>query len=310
MFLYKRGIIVKRQRNGLTIIELLAVIAIIAILIGLLIPAVTMVKRKAKETQQAAQIKMIEYGMASFKADFGHYPESSDGGTDGTDFYGGAQKLAEALLGLDLRGFHPDSEYILLDPNGIYNSGVAANLKARKGYYIDIEKANVFKLGNNSPGNDGLFNDLSSAEAGGSYVLCDVFGRKVVSIGSSYDRAGTPILYYRADRTNKNMLRTSPTKDRTYNATDNEDLIKLGRVTRDGKSGLDHWATDDSHYDLVDANSPDYYGFTKYINDGRVGDLSAIPLNPWPHNPDSYLLITAGVDGIYGTADDITNFGD
>jgi hypothetical protein len=29
---------------------------------------------------------------------------------------------------------------------------------------------------------------------------------------------------------------------------------------------------------------------------------------PWPYRPDSYILISAGVDGVYGTDDDITNF--
>ena len=28
----------------------------------------------------------------------------------------------------------------------------------------------------------------------------------------------------------------------------------------------------------------------------------------WPHKPDSYLLIMAGPDHIYGTDDDLTNF--
>jgi hypothetical protein len=28
----------------------------------------------------------------------------------------------------------------------------------------------------------------------------------------------------------------------------------------------------------------------------------------WPVNADSYVLISAGADGLYGTADDITNF--
>ncbi len=34
----------------------------------------------------------------------------------------------------------------------------------------------------------------------------------------------------------------------------------------------------------------------------------SITARDWPHNPDSYLLISPGVDGIYGTADDIANF--
>jgi hypothetical protein len=96
---------------------------------------------------------------------------------------------------------------------------------------------------------------------------------------------------------------------RTYDARDNEDLIKQGRLTRDGKSGLEHWASD-VEYDLANENGDGYFGFTEYVNDDRVADPCVAPFNPWPYRPDSYLLITAGVDGVYGTSDDITNFGD
>jgi hypothetical protein len=45
------------------------------------------------------------------------------------------------------------------------------------------------------------------------------------------------------------------------------------------------------------------YFYQLYIRDFRV------QARPWPHRPDSYLLISAGADGIYGTNDDIRNFG-
>jgi hypothetical protein len=40
-----------------------------------------------------------------------------------------------------------------------------------------------------------------------------------------------------------------------------------------------------------------------YIQDPKV------TARPWPYRPDSYLLISAGADGLYGTPDDICNFG-
>jgi hypothetical protein len=34
-----------------------------------------------------------------------------------------------------------------------------------------------------------------------------------------------------------------------------------------------------------------------------------VQARPWPYRSDSYLLISAGADGLYGTDDDIRNFG-
>ena len=39
--------------------------------------------------------------------------------------------------------------------------------------------------------------------------------------------------------------------------------------------------------------------------DPRIKDLTN---NPGPFNPDSYLLISAGADGKFGTTDDLANF--
>ena len=42
--------------------------------------------------------------------------------------------------------------------------------------------------------------------------------------------------------------------------------------------------------------------FYNYITDPKVTAVD------WPYRPDSYILISAGVDGLYGTNDDICNF--
>ena len=102
------------QNKGFTIVELLTVMAVIALLIGLLVPALSMVKDRAKDIQQRAQFHAITTGLEMFKADFGDYPESNDNSMNTTSspqkvndprVYCGANKLAEAMVGLDLSGF-------------------------------------------------------------------------------------------------------------------------------------------------------------------------------------------------------------
>jgi hypothetical protein len=46
--------------------------------------------------------------------------------------------------------------------------------------------------------------------------------------------------------------------------------------------------------------------FYSYIEDKKV-DISISGISR-PYNPKSFILISAGFDGIYGTKDDITNF--
>jgi len=51
----------KYKRMGLTLVEILTVLAIIALLAGILIPAVTAVKKGVMETKQRAQLRGYSY---------------------------------------------------------------------------------------------------------------------------------------------------------------------------------------------------------------------------------------------------------
>jgi type II secretory pathway pseudopilin PulG len=312
----------RTRTSGMTVIEILVVISIIALLVGLLLPAVHTVQKMAKETKQKAQFTSIELGLAAFKSDYGDYPPSSwqnpnvaGGRTD----YCGAQKLSEALLGWDLLGFHPDSGWRAdgLDRNGgpttydpLKVNPIAQSLDKRKGRYVELEHANVFRLGDSTPGlRDGLFPDTDNGSGNPplerrTYVLCDVFTvneRKVLENSSTLLVPGvaakmvspsTPILYYKANPASK-VLDAGDPETRIYNVRDNWPLISLGMLA-DGLKAL----RDRRHHPLEDANY-----FYEYIRDPRV------QARPWPYRPDSYLLISAGADGIYGTNDDIRNFG-
>ena len=146
--------------------------AVIALLIGLLVPALSMVKDRGKDIQQKAQFHSVGVGLEMFKADFGDYPESNDNSLapvnpyDST-VYTGANKLAEAMVGLDLLGFHPKSGFTSLGVNDIdgdltvetvyspnigftsstgnYSETAQQNIQNRK-KFIDLENANAFQM--------------------------------------------------------------------------------------------------------------------------------------------------------------------
>jgi hypothetical protein len=208
--------------------------------------------------------------------------------------------LAEALLGWDLLGFHPQSAWRAdgqdasggewtYDPDKLRNGG-DDTLEERKGPYLEVSKSEAYKLG-----------DLFGWKAGdtgnldpNTFVICDAFGaKKITAVRGKPVRAGTPILYYRADTTSKTMdPPPAVPDDQIYSSDDNYELLVLGTIK---DSTVVHPWIDD----------PDV--FYSYEPGGLLDPK--VTARYWPYNPDSYILISAGADGLYGTSDDITNFG-
>ncbi|MHC4646656.1 MAG: type II secretion system protein [Planctomycetota bacterium] len=266
----------RRKRNGFTLVELLTVLAIITMLVGLLVPSLATVRKLAKITKQKANLNSIDVGLSTFRNDNGYYPPSSLTPPGRAGNYCGAQKLAEALVGRDLMGFDPDSGWDLLD--GAYDVALAGNLEKRKERYVELGQINPFRLGQRFDNIWGL--------APETFVLCDVFSTKITLPDGRTVKAGAPILYYRAN---------TSASHRIYNIVDNDYIVRT-------KAG-----DDQKLHPLQMGPGPDNY-FYEYIQDLRVWDPT-VPDVVYPYRPDSYLLITAGPDGIYGTGDDIRNFG-
>lgn len=315
--------------GGFTIVELLTVMAVIAVLIGLLIPALALVKDNAKEIQQKAQFHGLDVGLELYKSEFGSYPESDDNSVipinpDDDNPYCGANKLAEAMVGRDLLGFHPKSDFrsdgmaeMVIAPGPPPTTGddsvyaafsgnsvetAADNLKARKGPYVDLENANAFPMdevyGNSNANFPGTFVDNYSMDtvsgAVNSYplVLCDVYAKK--RSGTNAKKTGTPILYYRA-RTNFTMQdyqgNVADIEDDIYYYPDNENILELGMPD----DGIDYTV-------IVGGSGDPLEEFQNMIINENVQTVLR------PYRAGTYILISAGKDGDFGTADDIFNF--
>ena len=61
-------------RSGFTLVELLVVIVIIGILVGLAIPAVNMVRRRALTARIGMEIKQLESAVEAYREKYGDYP--------------------------------------------------------------------------------------------------------------------------------------------------------------------------------------------------------------------------------------------
>jgi len=276
------------RKAAFTIIELLTVMSIIVVLIGVLVPALNNVRKYAKKVKQLAQFNSMQSAIELFSNENDGYPPS--GALDGTGQpYCGAMKLCEAMMGRDLLGFHPDSVFRAdgLDATGtrpIYLS-TENNLKARMGTLLQFENANAYRLIDiYGPGNTGSFNE-------NAFVLCDVYTRDM----RSGKKTGMPVLYYKADTSN-NMHDPnnfppdiSDSNGNIYNYHDNQNLLGLGKPWEDPSKSSTH----------------DLANWARFYRNTRNNQIITVPQ---PFRTDSYILISAGFDAEYGTADDICNF--
>jgi prepilin-type N-terminal cleavage/methylation domain-containing protein len=297
----KRFIRQSENKAGFTIVELLTVMSIIVILIGILVPSLNMVRRYATDVKQKSQFHSISEAMELFKNEFEGYPDSSTAGKapdldEDNKHYPGAARLCEAMVGQDLLGFHPASRFRAdctdgaASPTKLYANPPTSlspiptdNLQARKGPYLQLERANAYKLidiyGDNGTG----------AIEPNLFVLCDEYTR--VKNTSTGKKIGMPVLYYKADTAGTAHNPSNPSDpNNIYDYQDNDYLVGLGMP----------WNPSAAH-PMYSTKEPErFYEGTKNehieITEGR------------PYRSDSYILLSAGFDGQYGTPDDIFNF--
>ncbi len=268
------------MRNHTGLLLLILILVLVPVLVYWLISSRIIIH--SVDVRHLAQLRSIETALELFSNESGGFPPSDANDPTGAP-YCGAMKLAEAVMGRDLIGFHSRSGFRAdgLDPNGaarLYPGNPDTdNLTARKGPYLQAENANAFRLvdvygkGNTGPFDEGLL------------ILCDTYPQK----RPSGKKTGMPILYYRADREGTAHDVNDPDNPANiYDYRDNHVLVGLGVP---GEPNALHPLSDPRRF---------------YLN--TMGDKS--PGQSRPCRPDSFILLSAGYDGLYGTTDDVCNF--
>jgi prepilin-type N-terminal cleavage/methylation domain-containing protein len=359
---------IRAARDAFTLVELLTVIAIIALLIGVLVPALSAARDQARKGATAQQINAIEKGCITFQTENEHYPQSRgrnpfEEGANAPPL-SGAQWLALQLAGADMQGFVKptlanDTRY---DAPGLAD-GKIDHLDWRRWYTIEFDStANSRKFTRTGPyvqvdgkilrtpekfrdehteldstlGPDILrgSDDVAAPGTGGSSDFHN--GRIPLFV----DGFGYPILYYAANLgTDRPLTEFTPAnssqfKVGRYDQQDNAHFTgaddQNGRypVTVGMNGADDGWDFGSQGQQAGFKHPLGKFGYTPNpaqipntwptagtfaanICDRNIFDTTSrggTTGRLWPHKADSFVLISAGKNGIYGDNDDIKNF--
>lgn len=323
------------RRSAFTLVELLTVVGIIALLIGILVPSLGKARDLAKKTKTGAELKGFEADLETMQVEFKAYPESDSQRVDPIIFPAGnpavnsneaimqgAHWLARALAGPDTLG---------LDANGLV-------LKDRK--FVDVDSGGRITSAPGAGGGASLASlqasDRKSAylEDSGKVLTLDTDARFAQTLMPKVgrfvlvDAFNGPILYYKANSRSQRPFSINASRDGTasggaltseqlgvYNLRDN------GAITGLNNAGSAYWdfASSGLHHGLGFFGKPTtaeietsdgpvpYRGksFCNYLHDHQA-HLSGTVVTPV--KKESFLLISAGKDGIFGTDDDVNNF--
>ncbi|MFQ5591513.1 MAG: type II secretion system protein [Phycisphaerae bacterium] len=331
------------RTRAFTLVELLVVISIIALLVAVLLPAVSSVRNQAKTVQVRAQLTTLGQGLEAYRTEdvFGgaYPPSASDKGSDAD----------ERLLIADPLGEDPSQEVMISGAHLLLFAMLGADLLGPPGF-IDFNHNRKWSDDTHA-GNDGRYDgaykldndtreEVRPRYGNGGYVSDNMREKHVRALGELEDTGvitqwtapntpetrrlplfvdpwDRPILYYRANTGAKMMIGTAAKRGIYYQ----DDNALITGSTDVGESGIDFGY---GPLDISGAAAGAVYHRllwtaqpipTEDMNDGKYDDSFArfiwdksVKARLEPVRKDSYLLITAGPDGVYGSLDDITNW--
>ncbi len=289
--------------RGFTLVELLVVISIIALLLGLLLPAILWAQKDAYITATEADMHALSIGLDQYHADFNMYPNSSivDGSTGA---YGGAipqgagyEVMAEALLGFlpgNLDGYPPSGQV-----GNIFSTSPQTTLNQTQGFtmapykkvygpYMSVTATNIFMI----PG--------TSASLPSQYYFTDAFGQAATSNAQLL-----PILYFSANTNPAGTIASGNTNPTIFG-----DYYIPGSgssTTNPNAPGIFNAGDDNNPPGPIPGAVPQSLapapGFLNLI--GNTSQDNLVDAGETIMGSDGYLLVSAGPDGAYFTADDI-----
>lgn len=310
------------RARAFTLVELLVVISIIALLIGMLTPSLNKARQRARDVRVQNEQRGIANGLEQFFGDHEEYPPSflrdpgsgaampdpiGSGGYLGpaNKVMSGAHYLARALVGRDMKGYAvpgtaPDADLYALDdyPNGqpLYDRS-PTYVNPEEYFFVKDDPIAMQELAINR-----VEKIPADGERPGELMILD------------YHRY--PLLYYRANPRAPLIITEDPSPNQPnrhgiYDHEHNE------YFTGDGGGNVG-WQFKDRPHRIgatglpTTPAEPPLDTFIGYIYNRQTWANTADNNNTngrlEPYRKDSYLLISAGHDGIYGTTDDIRNF--
>ncbi len=301
--------------RAFSLIELLTVVTIIVVLIGILVPSLNRARITAKRTASMALLHTLETGVEMFREATDKYPDSRYSPYYGDASQGnlyGAQKLARALMGRealvsklgtvrpkDLRAAGPDgmAAKFYQSPDASQRIGpFAENLNPGTHYVATNDPTLPYHA---LPGSLGQGGGGQNADAPMMFI----------------DSFRFPVLYWKANPKGDIMM----ARDAGGAASDN----------RRGGSGISPIYVQADNFEFLqwqmaskphpmatpglalepDAQGPGTFAYEIHQHSNEAeGASAALQRLRKPHNANSFLLITPGPDGLYGTPDDIRNF--